>query len=247
MNKIEDSKKSKRSLGNSGENSESKETLVFCTPGLTAVWVNENTREELTYGISRKEYFETSGPLLRIRFFGGWDFPSGMTDDPDFVNKAYNIGVPMGGELTTKPNDAKILTFAVWALKDPDRVCLDRIQIIKSWSTNNINQEIVYDVAWSGSRKPDPITGILPPIDNKIEGKNTNYRYNFGDGRLSAVWSDPDFDSSQSAVYYARVLEIASPPRVEYKAKQPGTDIPEEIPNTVQESAWTSPISYSPI
>jgi hypothetical protein len=233
-------------LRNDGEQAGGKETLVFCTPGSTAVWVNENTRKEITNGISRNEYYDTSGPLIRIRFFGGWDFPADMTKDPDFVKKAYKSGVPMGGEIKAKPKNAKNLTFAAWALKDPDRVNLDRIQIIKSWSTNGLTVEKIYEVVWSGSRKPDPKTGKLPRVDNKVVSKNTNSNNNIGESQLSAVWADPDFDPLQPAVYYARVFEIPTPQRIEYKTKEPGTGIPEEVPDTVQERAWTSPISYSP-
>jgi hypothetical protein len=32
-----------------------------------------------------------------------------------------------------------------------------------------------------------------------------------GDTQLSAVWTDPDFDPDQKAVYYVRVLEIPTP------------------------------------
>jgi hypothetical protein len=246
MNNIEDSKMFTRSQRNTGEKTESKETLVFCTPESTAVWVNKNTREDIFKGISRNEYYDTSGPLIRVRFFGGWDFPADMTKDPDFIKKAYKSGVPMGGEIKAKPKNAKSLTFAVWALKDPNSVYLDRIQIIKSWHVNGLNKERIYDVAWSGSRKPDPKTGKLPPVDNTIVLNNAKDKNDIDEGQLSAVWTDPDFDPSEPAVYYARVMEIPSPPRVEYKGKEPGTGTPERVPDTIQERAWTSPITYSP-
>jgi len=233
-------------LGNTGKQIVVKETLVFCTPESTAVWVNENTKKGITDGISRNEYFETSGPLMRIRFFGGWDFPTELTDDPDFITKAYKISVPMGGVLKAKPNNAKFLTFAVWALKDPDRVNLDRIQIIKSWREYDLNKERVYEVAWSGSRKPDSKTSELPLVDNTDVLKNQNYKNNIGDSQLNVVWSDPDFDPLLPAVYYARVLEIPTPRRLEYSTKKLRTGVPEEVPKTVQERAWTSPISYAP-
>ena len=242
----EDSKLFIHHPGNAGEQTGGKETLVFCTPESTAVWVNENTKKCITDGISRNEYFETSGPLIRVRFFGGWDFPADLTDDTDFVKKAYKSGVPMGGEINAKPKNAKFLTFAVWALKDPDRVNLDRIQIIKSWSANSVNKEKVYDVAWSGSRNSDPITGKLPPVGSTFDEKHAINKNNIGDSQLNAVWIDPDFDPSQYAFYYARVLEIPGPRRFEYNAKEPGTGNPEENPNTVQERAWTSQITYVP-
>jgi len=234
------------SLGIAGEQTVGKETLVFCTPGSTAVWVDENSRQGIFDGIGRNEYYDTSGPLIRIRFFGGWDFPADLTDDPDFITKAYKSGVPMGGDLKAKPENDKAPVFAVWALKDPGSNNLDRIQIIKTWSANSLNKERIFDVAWSGSRKPDPKTGKLPPVVNIVSLNSTKNKNNIGDSQLSAVWIDPDFDPSQPAVYYARVLEIPSPRRIEYKTKEHGTGNPEEVPDTVQEKAWTSPISYSP-
>jgi hypothetical protein len=74
--------------------------LVFGTPGATAVWAPENTREEIFDGLRRKETYGTSGPLIRLRFFGGWTYPSNLVAGSDFVEKAYADGVPMGGDLT---------------------------------------------------------------------------------------------------------------------------------------------------
>ena len=102
----------------------------------------------------RKETFGTSGPLIRVRFFGGWGYDKNLVKDKDFVKKAYAGGVPMGGDLPPKPASAKAPTFAVWALKDPDSGNLDRIQIIKGWYKNGYPWEQIYDVAWSDGRKP---------------------------------------------------------------------------------------------
>ena len=243
---IGDAKLFIQSLGKIGEQAGGKETLVFCTPQSTAVWVNENSKEGIYQGISKNEYYDTSGPFIRIRFFGGWDFPPNMTKDPDFIKKAYAEGVPMGGRLKSKPENIKAPTFAVWALKDPNSVNRERRQSIKGWSINGLTQEKVYDVAGSDSRESDPTTGKLPPIDHTTLLKDAKDRKNIGDSQLSAVWRDPDFDPSQYAVYYARVIEISSPRRVEYDAKEPWAVSPEIVHDSIQGRAWTSPISYSP-
>jgi Protein of unknown function (DUF3604). len=47
-------------------------------------------------------------------------------------------------------------------VKDPDDGNLDRIQIIKGWTQSGQNFEKVYDVAWSGQRKPDPPPAKCP-------------------------------------------------------------------------------------
>jgi len=222
--------------------------INFGTPGATGVWAPENTRTAIFDAILRKETFGTSGPLIRLRFFGGWDFPENLTEDPDFVKKAYETGVPMGQDLPTHPGKdlAKTPTFAVWALKDPESGNLDRLQIIKGWYENGYPQERIYDVAWSDKREPDPKTGKLPPVGNTVDIKNATYENTIGDSQLSAVWNDPDFDPTKHVVYYVRVLEIPTPRWTTYDAKALGIDPPEGVPATIQERAWSSPIWYTP-
>jgi len=220
--------------------------INFGTPGATGVWAPENTREAIFDGIKRKETFGTSGPLIRLRFFGGWGYPAGLAADPDFVKKAYAGGVPMGGDLPAKPARAKAPTFAVWALKDPESGNLDRVQIIKGWYQNGYPQEQIYDVALSDGRKPDPKTGKVPPVGNTVDVKNATYTNSIGDSQLAAVWIDPDFDPSHHAVYYVRVLEIPTPRWSTYDAKELGIDPPAGVAATIQERAWSSPIWHTP-
>jgi hypothetical protein len=61
-----------------------------------------------------------------------------------------------------------------------------------------------------------------------------------------AHWEDPDFDPSQSAFYYVRVIEIPTPRWTAYDAKRFGITMPPEVPMTVQDRAYTSPIWYTP-
>ena len=91
---------------------------VVGTAGATAVWAEENTRDAIFEAIKRKETYGTSGPLIRVRFFGGWKYPKSLVKNKNFVKKAYQGGVPMGGDLPKKASKAP--TFAVWALKDPE-------------------------------------------------------------------------------------------------------------------------------
>jgi hypothetical protein len=218
----------------------------FGTPGATGVWAPENTREAIFDAIKKKETFGTSGPLIRMRFFGGWGYDPGLVKDKEFVKKAYAGGVPMGGDLPKKPGAAKAPTFAVWALKDPKSGNLDRIQIIKGWSARGYSWEKIYDVAWSDGRKPDPKTGTLPPVGNTVNVKKASYTNTIGDSQLAAVWTDPDFDPSQHAVYYVRVIEIPTPRWSTYDAKALGIDPLPDVPAIIQERAWSSPIWYTP-
>ena len=231
----------------SGKGSTAGESaLVFGTPGVTAVWADENTREGIFDGIVRRESYGTSGPLIKLRFIGGWDFDANLDKDPDFVKKAYSNGVSMGGDLPKKPSSAKAPTFVVSVLKDPESGNLDRVQIIKGWYENGYPQEQVYDVAWSDDRKIDAKTGKLPSVGNSVDIANATYTNDIGDSQLSAVWTDPDFKPEHHAVYYVRVLEIPTPRWSTYDAKALGIDVPEGVPATIQERAWSSPIWYTP-
>jgi hypothetical protein len=219
--------------------------VLFGTPGATGVWAPENTREEIFDGIKRKETYGTSGPLIRLRFFGGWDYPKDLVKDENFVKKAYKGGVPMGGDLPKKAGKAP--TFAVWATKDPASGNLDRVQIIKGWyDKRGYGFQKIYEVAWSDNRKLDEKTGKLPPVGNTVDIKKATYTNNIGDTQLSAVWTDPDFVPSQHAVYYARVIEIPTPRWSTYDAAELGVEPPKEVDATIQERAWASPIWYTP-
>jgi hypothetical protein len=220
--------------------------IHFGTPGATAVWAPENTRTAIFDAIRNRETYGTSGPLIRVRFFGGWNFDKDLHKDKGFVRKAYKDGVPMGGDLKKKPAKAKAPSFAVWAQKDPESGNLDRVQIIKGWYKNGHPWEKLYDVAWSDNRQMDKKTGKLPPVGNTVDIKNASYTNDIGDTQLSATWTDPDFDPSQHAVYYARVIEIPTPRWTTFDAKALGVEPPEGVPATIQERAWTSPIWYTP-
>ena len=220
--------------------------LYFGTPGATGVWAPENTREEIFDGIRRKETFGTSGPLIRLRFFGGWDFDEDLTKDRNFVKKAYASGVPMGGDLPAKPDKAEAPTFAVWALKDPDSGNLDRIQIIKGWyDTRGYGFQKIYNVAWSDGRSQDE-NGKLPPVGNTVHIESASYTNSIGENELSAVWTDPDFIASQHAVYYVRVIEIPTPRWSTFDAMKLGIVPPVDVDASIQERAWSSPIWYTP-
>ena len=162
----------------------------------------------------------------------------------DWVKTGYAKGVPMGGDLP--PAKAKAPTFMVWAVKDPTSGNLDRIQIVKGWSKNGQSFEKIFDVAWSGDRKPDKWTGVVPPIGSTVDIENATYTNTIGAVELKTVWTDPEFDPSLHAFYYARVLEIPTPRWTTIQAKQLGIAPPDVVAATIQERAWSSPIWYTP-
>jgi len=219
---------------------------LLSSAGTTAVWAEENTREGIFNAMKSKETYGTSGTMIRLRFFGGWDYSKNLVKDKNFVKKAYKGGVPMGQDLPKAAGKAP--TFAVWAMKDPESGNLDRVQIVKVWPNpaNGLPMEKIYDLAWSDDRKPDAKTGKLPPVGNSVDVKKATYTNDIGDTQLSAVWTDPDFDPTNSAAYYVRVLEIPTPRWSTYDSVKTGLPVPEGIPLTIQERAWSSPIWYTP-
>jgi hypothetical protein len=214
--------------------------------GYAGVWATDNTREALFDAMQRKEVYATTGPRMVVRFFGGWNFDAHDATTRNPAVAGYTKGVPMGGDLNKAPN-GNAPTFLVAALKDPIGANLDRVQIIKGWldSTGKTHEQ-VYDVAWSGDRKPDPRTGKVPPVGDTVDVPNATYTNTIGASELIKVWKDPDFDPSQLAFYYVRVLEIPTPRWTAYDAKYFGIKLPPEVPMKLQERAYTSPIWYTP-
>jgi hypothetical protein len=213
--------------------------------GWTGVWATENTREAIWDALARKEVYATTGPRMIVRFFGGWDYTADDINSRQPAFRGYGKGVPMGADLRPRKGDGPP-TFMVYALRDPIGANLDRIQIIKGWlDAEGKTHEKVYDVAWSPGREPDA-DGVLPPVGNTVDIKAANWTNTIGASELAAVWNDPDFDPTQKAFYYARVLEIPTPRWVVYDAFRYGIDIPEEAETTGQERAYTSPIWYTP-
>ena len=214
--------------------------------GLAAVWATENTREAIFDAIARKEVYGTTGSRMAVRFFGGWNFTGQDINNRQPAFTGYQKGVPMGGDLSKKPKNAKTPTFMAFALRDPIGANLDRIQIIKGWmDTKGKTHEKVYDVAWSGDRKPDA-NGKLPAVGNTVDAKNANWTNTIGASELATVWTDPEFDPKQKAFYYARVIEIPTPRWTTYDAFRYGVELPKDVPTSTQERAYTSPIWYTP-
>jgi hypothetical protein len=214
--------------------------------GITAVWAHENTRASIFDAMDRKELYGTTGPRITVRFFGGWNYTEADINSREPAFRGYEKGVPMGADLSKPAEDATAPSFMVYALRDPIGANLDRIQIVKGWlDGDGETHEKVYNVAWSDGRKLGD-DGRLPAVGNTVELASATWANTIGASELATVWTDPDFNPADSAFYYARVLEIPTPPWYAYDAFRFGSDIPEDAPTSQQERAYTSPIWYTP-
>jgi Protein of unknown function (DUF3604)/Sulfatase len=158
----------------------------------------------------------------------------------------YATGVPMGGDLRTAPA-GKAPAFMVQALRDPDGANLDRLQIIKGWlDAEGKTHERIWDVAVSDGRTIGPDGRCQQPVGNTVNVAEATYTNAIGDAVLGGYWRDPAFDRAQRAFYYVRVLEIPTPRWTTYDAKVFGVKRPEDVPASIQERAYTSPIWYTP-
>ncbi len=145
----------------------------------------------------------------------------------------------MGGDLATKPAGSNGPTFLLQAMRDIEGLDLERAQIIKGWhASDGTIHEKIYDVAGT------PGTGSVDT--NTCETSGT------GSKVLCSAWTDPDFDPTQRAFYYARVVELPScrwstllcnslPPDERPKRCEDKT-----IPKAIQERVWSSPIWFTP-
>lgn len=222
------------------------ENTFIVASGYAAVWAKENTRASLFDAMKRKEVYATTGSRITVRFFGGWNFEEDLDDAPNYLDTAYEQGVPMGGDLTAAP-ESQAPRFLVAATKDPDGANLDRVQIVKGWrDEKGVTHERIYDVAWSGDRQIETVTGKLPAVGNTVDVEAASYTNSIGAAQLSTTWTDPDFSKNERAFYYARVLEIPIPRWTTYDAAFFELPVPKNVPETIQDRAYTSPIWYTP-
>ena len=213
------------------------------TGGLAGVWAEENTRGSLYDAMRRKETFATSGPRIRVRFFGG-DLPESVADVADPIQASYANGVPMGGMLDAPRKQAP--RFLVWAARDPNEGWLQRAQIIKGWVEDGKAQEAVYDVACSDGLSPDPDTHRCPDNGARVNLADCSISSDKGAVMLKKTWTDPEFKPDEQAYYYVRVLENPSCRWSTWDAIRLGIEPNPDLQAIHQERAWSSPIWYQP-
>ena len=220
----------------------SNRLIHFSASGLAGVWAEENTRESIYDAFRRKETFATSGPRIKVRFFASQELEDSGLDDPNLIRNAYAKGIPMGGTLLIKDNNP---SFLVWAISDPLGAPLQRIQIVKGWIEEGEHREKVYDVACSNGLTVDPITNRCPDNGARVDLKNCSTT-GPGDKEIKVIWQDPDFLENQEAFYYSRVLENPVCRWSTWDSVREGVEPRSDIPATIQERAWSSPIWFKP-
>ena len=212
--------------------------------GLAAVWAENNTRESIYEAFRRKETFATSGSRIKVRFFGGYNLEK-ILEEGDPIKYAYANASSMGSDILQNQN--QVPEFMVWAIRDLKRAPLDRVQIIKGWTElSGKPHEKVYDVACSDGRKANIKTGLCKDSRAKVNLSNCKISKNFGADELKVVWKDPDFNPNLKAFYYVRVLENPTCRWSTWDAIKSGEKPRGDLPSTIQERAWTSPIWYVP-
>jgi|TARA_B110000902_G_scaffold213994_1_gene245772 hypothetical protein len=222
-----------------------KDGWQYSASGLAAVWARDNNRASIFDAMQRREVYATTGPRITLRLFAGWSFDSSDLTDPDIASLGYSKGIPMGGDLTAAPAGHS-LSLMMTASKDPQSGNLDRLQVVKGWvDKDNQTFEKIYNVAWSGLRKLTA-EGTLPSVGNTVDVADASWTNSIGKPQLAVVWTDPDFDSNQRSFYYVRALEIPTPRWTAYDAKRFGESMNNEVPMTIQERAYSSPIWYTP-
>jgi hypothetical protein len=219
---------------------------LYGASGLAAAWAEENTRESIYEAFRRREVFATSGPRISLKFFVGYGFEESMLTSADGSQRAYSMGVSMGGELAAGP-EGQGPGFIVMAAADPESAPLQRVQVVKGWTDagGNTHEEVI-DVACAGGAAVDPATKRCPDNGARVDVSDCSINPETGSEQLVALWRDPDFDPSQRAFYYARAIENPTCRWSTWDAIRAGVAPRPDLARTLQERAWSSPIWIDP-
>lgn len=128
----------------------------------------------------------------------------------------------------------------------PDR--LQRLVPLRQYrrSGGARTQERVFDVACSDGRRPHPHSHRCPDNGAGVDLADCSVAPGLGAEALRAFWRDPDFNPNRRSYYYLRVLENPSCRWSTWESLRHGVSPNPDLPATIQERAWSSPIWYSP-
>src|SRR5262249_42703882 len=111
---------------------------------------------------------------------------------------------------------------------------------------NGQTHELVYDVVCSDGLTPDATTHKCPSNHAGVNLNTCTVSNKKGATELSTTWVDPDFKAADRAFYYVRVLENPTCRWSTYDAHRAGVNLRSDVPATVHQRAWSSPIWYTP-
>lgn len=152
----------------------------------------------------------------------------------------------MGGDLAPATG-GRLPTFLFSAIKDPEGVNLDSMQIIKGWvDADGIVHERIFNVAWSEQETRKNENGNLTPVGNTVDLSTATHTNSIGATEFVGSFTDPGFDPEQRAFYYARAVEIPTPRWTAYDTVRFNVKMDDDVTMILQERAVTSPIWYSP-
>ena len=204
--------------------------VEFNPGGLAVVWAEENSRTSIFNALKRKEVYGTLGPRFLVRFFLGENLDADLCSHSDAISTAYKNGVPMGATSQADLLNRARLFISASADASLKNQYIEKLQVVKG---TIIDGEVVTSVH-------DVMTDEPTDLDLntcQVVGKGTR--------SMCVVWDDPNFIQGDEAYYYARVIANKScrwSHNLCLKNPEYCEDHNVDVPNFIQERAWTSPI-----
>ncbi|MDB4029103.1 DUF3604 domain-containing protein [Gammaproteobacteria bacterium] len=206
--------------------------IEFNPGGLAVAWAEENSRSAIFDAFQRKEVYGTSGPRFIIRFFVGDNLDKNLCKNPDNISYAYANATPMGGTIASDSLSQPSIFISASADSSIKDQFIEKLQVVKGVVRNGELLTTVHDVGVTNAQSKLDIANC------EVTGS--------GEKAMCSVWNDPNFNSSENAYYYARVVAnkscrwshnlcLQNPEYCE-------ADSDASIPKVIQERAWTSPI-----
>jgi hypothetical protein len=206
--------------------------IEFNPGGLAVAWAEENSRSAIFDAFQRKEVYGTSGPRFIVRFFVGDNLDKNMCNNPDNISYAYANATPMGGTITSDSLAQPSIFISASADSSIKNQFIEKLQVIKGVVRNGELLTSVHDVSVTENQSKLDISNC------EVTGS--------GEKTMCSVWNDPNFNSSENAYYYVRVVAnkscrwshnlcLQNPEYCE-------ADSDSSIPKVIQERAWTSPV-----
>jgi len=157
----------------------------------------------------------------------------GSVDPEDLRIYLSNYEASTGGRVLAIPNNGNLSNGLMFARRryNGGRMTEQYVQTRKRWEPLAEVTQQTGDGETHPLLSPDDIFAVFEALDAAW---------------LMAYWEDPDFDPTESAFYYVRVLEIPTPRWTAYDAKFFGVTMPPDTVLQLQERAYTSPIWYTP-